>query len=240
MLKRVATPLFRHGAALACVLALGTSAEALAQAPRLPSLSLLPRAELTPPASNANTLAASDDSQVEASSDAAASGGVRIGAMLDVGAPDGVGVSAVVRPIEWLRVNAGLTTNTLSVGVRGGVSLVPLSTFISPSLNADFGHYFDANYNDLVDRLGGIPLQTEVPIDEVGFNYVGASVGLEIGKPERFSFFLRGGLAHGSLAIDDAQALLRDVTGDPTLTARPLNVRFTIPSIKLGFLLYFL
>jgi hypothetical protein len=175
---------------------------------------------------------------VEASSEASPSK-LRLGAMLDVGAPDGVGISAVVRPIEWLRINAGLTTNTLSFGVRGGISLVPLSTFISPSLNADIGHYFDTSYNDLVDKLGGIPLQSDVPVENIGFNYAGASVGLEIGKPERFSFYIRGGFASGRLVIRDAEALLRDVTGDPTITSTPLTIRFTSPSLKLGFLLYF-
>jgi hypothetical protein len=207
MIRRLATPLSRQGAALACVLALGTGAPALAE-----------------------------DSESSAED---TSGKVRIGAMLDVGAPDGVGVSAVVRPIEWLRINAGITTNTLSLGVRGGISLVPLSTFIAPSLNADFGHYFDTSYNDIVDRLGGIPLQTDVKIEDVGFNYAGASVGLEIGKPERFNFYLRVGFASGRLVINDAEALLRDVTGDPDLTSTPLTIRFTSPSVKLGFLFYF-
>jgi hypothetical protein len=208
MSRRIATPLSRHGAALACALALSAGPQALAQ------------------------------ESVEAPGESSPSR-LRIGAMLDVGAPDGVGFSAVVRPVEWLRINAGLTTNTLSLGVRGGISLVPLSTFISPSLNADFGHYFDTSYNDLVDKLGGIPLRSDVPVEDIGFNYAGASVGLEIGKPERFSFYLRGGFAYGSLTINDAERLLRDVTGDPDITSAPLTIRFTSPSLKLGFLLYF-
>lgn len=208
MIRRLATPLSRHGAVLGCLLALGTSSLALAQ------------------------------DSVEAPAEAPSSK-VRIGAMLDVGAPDGVGVSAVVRPIEWLRINAGVTTNTISLGVRGGISLVPLSTLVSPSLNADFGHYFDTSYNDIVDRLGGIPLQSDIPVEDIGFNYAGASVGLEIGKPDRFSFYLRAGFASGKLVINDAEKLLRDVTGDPDITAAPLTIRFTSPSIKLGFLLYF-
>jgi hypothetical protein len=208
MSRRIVTPLSRQGAVLACVLALGAGAQALAQ------------------------------ESVEAPAESSASK-PWLGVMLDVGAPDGVGFSAVVRPIEWLRINAGLTTNTLSLGVRGGISLVPLSTFVSPSLNADFGHYFDTRYNDLIDKLGDLPLRTNVPVDDIGFNYAGASVGLEIGKPERFSFFLRAGFAYGSLTINDAEALLRDVTGDPELTSAPLTIRFMSPSVKLGFLLYF-
>jgi hypothetical protein len=213
MTRRVAPPP-RLGAVLAGVLALVTGTEAPAETP-----------------------ASSAEAPAEAPRDT--SNRVRLGLMLDVGAPDGVGFSAVVRPLPWLRLNAGLTTNTLSIGVRGGVSLIPLSTLVSPSLNADIGRYFDTDVNQLVDKLGGIPLRSNAPIDEVGYNYAGASVGLEIGRPERFSFFLRAGLSYGSLTIDDAERLLRDVTGDPTLTARPLTLRFSSPSLKLGFLLYF-
>jgi hypothetical protein len=73
----------------------------------------------------------------------------------------------------------------------------------------------------------------------VGFNYGGASLGVEAGKPERFSVSLRLGLAHGSMTINDAERLLRDVTGDPDITSKPLTFRFTTPAVKLGFLLYF-
>ncbi len=213
MIRRVAFDLSRHGAALACVLTLGIHLEARAQ-----------------------DSSASAQAQAETSTPSDKLG---LGAMLDVGAPDGVGISAVVRPVRWLRINGGLTTNTLSLGVRGGISLIPLSAFVSPSINLDVGHYFNANYNKLVDRLGGIPLKTTVPIDDVGFNYGGASVGLEIGKPESFSFSLHVGLTHGEMTIEDAGKLLQDVTKDPDITAKPLNLRFTTPSVKLGFLLYF-
>jgi hypothetical protein len=215
MIRRLAFDLSRPGAALACVLALGISAEALAQ----------------------DSSAAPDSAtSAQAADDPANRFG--LGVQLDVGAPDGVGISAVVRPARWLRVNAGLTTNTLSLGMRGGISLVPLSSFISPSINLDVGHYFNTDYNDLVDKLGGIPLKTSVPIEDVGYNYGGASVGLEIGRPDRFSCYLRVGLARGSMTIEDAEQLLKDVSGDPDITAKPLTLRFTTPSVKLGFLLY--
>jgi hypothetical protein len=220
MSRRVACELSRYGAALACVLALGAGAEAQAQESNPPV-----QAPNAPPAPEVSAPGAGDK--------------LGLGVMLDVGAPDGVGFSAVVRPIQWLRINAGLTTNSLSLGVRGGISLVPLSSFVAPSINLDLGHYFNTNYNDLIDRFGGNPLKTTVPIQDVGYNYGGASLGLEIGKPDRFSVSLHVGLAHGSLTIDDAEQLLRDVTSDPTITAKPLTLRFTTPSVKLGFLLYF-
>ena len=99
---------------------------------------------------------------------------------------------------------------------RAGVSFVPLSSFVSPSINPDLGHYFDTDYNDLIDRFGGIPLQTDVPIEDVGYNYGGASLGLELGKPQRFPSRCAWGWPAAHSTIDDAERLLRDVTADPT------------------------
>lgn len=200
---------------LACALVLGLAWPALAQEP------------LPPPAPT-----------VSAGS-APAPGFTRFGLSLDAGVPDGVGVSAVLRPVRWLRLHGGVTSNTLSFGLRAGASWVPLSTLVSPSLNVDVGHYFDAKYNKLVDRLGSNPLKTDAPIDDVGYDYASASVGVEVGSPNRFAAFLRLGLSYSTLQVDNAEGLLQDVTDDPELTSTPLSLRFTSPAVKLGFLLYF-
>ncbi|MFP2924859.1 hypothetical protein ACLESO_06510 [Pyxidicoccus sp. 3LG] len=163
----------------------------------------------------------------------------RFGLLVDAGAPHGVGVSAVVRPLPWLRLQAGPTTNTLSFGLRGGASLLPLQTFIAPSLNVEAGHYFGSDYNDVVDWLGATPSRTSAAIQDVTYDYVSGSVGLEIGSASRFNFFLHLGLSYVALKVDDASALLQDATDDPDVTARNLAVRATIPSVKLGFLFYF-
>ncbi|WP_148273277.1 autotransporter outer membrane beta-barrel domain-containing protein [Stigmatella aurantiaca] len=222
---RLAPSLSRRGPAWACALMLGMARDALAQdtlPPPDPAVDALP-----PPSVDASS-----------SPDATASVPM-LGISLDAGVPDGVGVSAVVRPVRWLRLHGGVTSNTLSLGLRAGAGWVPLATLVSPSLNVDVGHYFSAKYNKLVDRLGSNPLQTDAPINDVGYDYASATVGLEIGSPNRFAAFLRVGLSYSTLTIDDAEALLQDVTDDPDVTATPLSLRFTSPSVKLGFLLYF-
>jgi hypothetical protein len=163
----------------------------------------------------------------------------RFGVLLDAGAPHGIGVSAVLRPLPWLRLQAGPTTNTLSFGLRGGVSLLPFQTFVAPSLNAEAGHYFGSDYNDVVDWLGSSPSSAAAAIRDVTYDYVSGSVGLEIGSASRFNFFLHLGLSYVALKVDDASALIQDATDDPSVTARNLSVRATIPSVKVGFLLYF-
>ncbi len=163
----------------------------------------------------------------------------RFGLMLDAGAPHGIGVSAVLKPIHWLRLQAGPTTNTLSFGLRGGLSILPMQTFLAPSFNVEAGHYFGSDYNEVVDWLGATPSSRSAAIRDVTYNYVTGTVGLEVGAASRFNFFLHVGLSYVRAGVDDASALLQDVTEDPDVTARNLSVRATMPSVKLGFILYF-
>ncbi|NVI96785.1 hypothetical protein HV824_01415 [Myxococcus sp. AM009] len=163
----------------------------------------------------------------------------RFGLMLDAGAPHGVGLSAVLRPLPWLRLQAGPTTNTLSFGLRGGLSILPMQTFLAPSFNVEAGHYFGSDYNEVVDWLGASPSRASEAIRDVTYNYVTGSVGLEVGAASRFNFFLHLGLSYVDMGVDDASALLQDATDDPDVTARNLSVRATMPSVKLGFILYF-
>ncbi|WP_244238416.1 hypothetical protein [Corallococcus terminator] len=162
-----------------------------------------------------------------------------LGLLVDAGAPHGIGVSAVLKPAKWVRLQAGPTTNTLSFGLRGGVSILPLDTFITPSLNAEVGHYFGSEYSDVLDWLGRDPSTTSQAIRDVTYNYVTGSVGLEVGAQSRFNFFLNVGLSYVALTVPDPTPLIQDAANDDTVTSGPLHVRATIPSVKLGFILYF-
>ncbi len=163
----------------------------------------------------------------------------KVGLMLDAGAPHGIGVSAVVRPTNWLRLHAGPTTNTLSIGVRGGLSILPMDTFIAPSLNAEAGHYFGSEYSEVLDWLGREPSSTSEAIRDVTYNYVTGSVGLEVGTHSRFNFFLNVGLSYVALTVPNPTPLLQDASGDASVTSGPMHLRATIPSVKLGFIVYF-
>jgi hypothetical protein len=163
----------------------------------------------------------------------------KLGLLLDAGAPHGIGVSAVVRPLPWLRLQAGPTTNTLSFGVRGGLSILPMDTFIAPSINAEVGHYFGSEYSEVLNWLGREPSATTDAIRDVTYNYVTGSVGLEVGTKSRFNFFLHLGLSYVALTVPDPTPLIQDASGDETVTSGPWHLRTTIPSVKLGFILYF-
>jgi hypothetical protein len=164
---------------------------------------------------------------------------LRFGALVDVGAPDGIGVAAVVRPLRWLRLNAGATTNTIGLGLRGGASLMPFELFISPTLDFDVGHYFNADYGKLLTRMGGTPGSASSLIGSVGYNYASAGFGLELSPWRSVSLSLRFGLGYWSIQVNDVQSFIRESTNDPNISASPRALRFTSPSVKLGVLIYF-
>jgi hypothetical protein len=161
-----------------------------------------------------------------------------LGVSLDAGVPDGAGVSLVVRPLRWLRLHLGATTTTFSTGVRGGLALVPFHFWITPSLNLDAGYLPEGDANLLVRTFGGDPSFGTPALEKVSYAYANAHVGLEVGSPRRFSFFVRGGLSYVDGALGGFQALLQQA--DPTMQSSQLRVRGTVPSAKVGFLLYIL
>ncbi|MBF5041719.1 hypothetical protein FGE12_04905 [Aggregicoccus sp. 17bor-14] len=160
------------------------------------------------------------------------------GLMVDVGVPDGLGLAGVVRPLSWLRLNAGPVTNSVGFGVRGGLSIAPFHAFLTPSLNADVGHYFKADYSELPRRFGASSDTAAATLKDVGYTFATASVGLELGSQSGFSFFLRAGLSYWDFSPANAEPALRDAADDPTLTVAPVSLRMSSPSVKLGFTLF--
>jgi hypothetical protein len=168
--------------------------------------------------------------------------------MVDAGIPDGIGASAVFRPMTWLRLAAGGTHNFSSAGLRASASVVPFYFAFSPSVNVEVGHVFGGDVRPLVElaycRGGTCPGGVEFPVDErllreVGYQYGTASLGLEFGSPGGFIIFLRGGLSLLQGTLVGFQQVLQDATGDTTLEARDLNMKLVAPSLKLGLIIYF-
>ncbi|HEX8436101.1 autotransporter outer membrane beta-barrel domain-containing protein [Archangium sp.] len=165
----------------------------------------------------------------------------RWGLLLDGGVPDGVGASLLYRPMSWLRLSGGLATNTIGVAARAGVG-VAFYFPITPSLNVDVGHYFPADYGSALSKRFGMNTSDELVslvLKDFGYDFATASVGLELGSPRYFSFFLRAGLSYVSVRVNESEALLQGTLGDEGISADPIKLNFTFPSVKLGFLIYF-
>ncbi len=163
----------------------------------------------------------------------------RFGALVDAGAPDGVGASALMRPWRWVRVHAGAAKNSLGFGVRGGLSFTPLELYVSPTLDFEGGRYFNADYDKLLSQLRGQPTTTATGIQDVGYNFVSTRVGLEFSPSRYVTLFGGVGLSWWFIRVGDVKSFIRDAEGDAEITAKPLDLRITSPALKLGLIVYF-
>jgi len=157
-----------------------------------------------------------------------------LGASVDAGVPDGMAASVALRPWQWLRIQAGGMHNTLSPGLRGGISLVPFYFWITPSLTVEAGHYFEGDATWIARRLTS-NRSLDPLFRQVGYDFGNAHLGLELGSPRGVSFFLRAGISYVQMGKGVQQALT-----DPTVQAGDVKLSGVIPSAKLGLLIYFL
>lgn len=169
-------------------------------------------------------------------------GPLNYGLMVDIAAPDGLMGSVVFRPFWWLRTHAGAGTNSISGGVRLGLSLIPFGA--GPSLTLDGGHYFEGDANSLAQNTLGIGADSGSVLDRVGYDFANAHLGIEFGQ-DRVAFFIHGGLSYVRTTVYNSNSLIGppQVTGaetttitinqDPTLVA-------IVPSAKFGLVAYIL
>src|SRR5258705_5328098 len=74
-----------------------------------------------------------------------ADGGRRFGLLVDAGVPGGAGLAAMFRPWRFLRAEGGVNWNTVSFGLRGGVTVIPFEWGVTPTLHLEGGHFFDGD-----------------------------------------------------------------------------------------------
>ena len=164
----------------------------------------------------------------------------RYGLMADVGVPDGLIGSLVVRPWKWLRFCAGGGANGISYGWRTGITLLPLGQ--GPSASLEYGGYLDGDANAMAKTLG---FGSSPVLQRVGYQYTNAHLGLDFGS-RRFVFFLHGGVSVLWGQIHNLDTLIpaptasdASVTGTTQLVVpRDPNARVVTPSVKLGFVVY--
>ena len=173
-----------------------------------------------------------------------------LGLMTDVGVPDGMQASIVLRPERWLRASVSGGYNLISKGVGGGLTILPFGR--GPSLLVVGGHYFDGDANAAAAKLAGPAFSSSTfaqndsaLIQRVGYDYANLHLGLDFGY-ERVTFFIHAGMSYvqGKVhnietivqrnpSIDgvDANGLEVAIKGDPT-------VKYIGPSAKIGLIVY--
>jgi hypothetical protein len=202
-----------------------------------------PAPEATPPAAAAPAQASPAAGTVVASPDAPTrkkESFTRFGAMLDAGLPDGFGLSALYRPFKPLRLQFGAVTTTSAFGLRGGLAYIPFHFVVSPSFTFELGHMFEGSTQFLRNFGAGAALSaTDRIFERFSYTFVNGHIGLEMGSPDSFSFYIKGGLSYVDLRLSDFEEKFRVATGDPSFSSAPAHVHYSGPSAKLGFVFYF-
>ncbi|MGC4114557.1 MAG: hypothetical protein QM765_08090 [Myxococcales bacterium] len=206
------------------------AAESAATAPTAAPAAASPPASA--PASAPGSAPASAAAQVEAKAEPRRP---MFGAEIDAGLPEGFGASLIFRPWYFIRLHAGGVTNVASGGIRGGLTLIPFHWYVTPTFGTEVGHLFEGNMNGTLSSfLTGSKLPAGT-LDRVSYTYYSAHLGLEFGAPDRFIVYLRGGLSR----VEAVAQGPKQVNGTTTVDPGAVNLAITIPSAKIGLLLYF-
>jgi hypothetical protein len=159
----------------------------------------------------------------------------RLGIMADAGVPDGATASVVVRPYGFVRLHGGVSYNGISNGVRGGITLLPLPFWFTPTLSVDYGRYFEGDANPLVRRITGDGEFNSEVLERIGYDYVNAHAGLAFGR-RWVTFYLQGGATRVVSEVHN----LNTATGDmsPVTFTQDPRVKLTSVSARLGLVVY--
>jgi hypothetical protein len=153
----------------------------------------------------------------------------RLGVQFDAGLPDGVGASAVFRPLRLVNLSAGAITTGLSAGMRGGLHLSPLQGFFRPTIGVDAGRMFEGS-TPWVLQAAGLRRYAGYA-NRTSYDFANLHLGVEVGT-RRFSGFVRAGLSRVHARLSDLDPGALDTGGE--VSVRGVNLRLQAPSLKLG------
>lgn len=156
-----------------------------------------------------------------------------LGAQIGAGAPQGFTVSAVVRPLKWVRGSVGFAHNILGPGVQASVTAMPFQWSVVPTFTAEVGRFFET---DVSGRFSGSFFNALDPaLQKFGYTFYSAQLGAEFGSPQRFVFYVRGGLAWVRSGLGDVHGYQQ---GNTTVDITNARLSATLPTVNLGCLLY--
>lgn len=162
-----------------------------------------------------------------------------IGAQLDVGVPEGLGLSAVLRPVPVVRLHGGVLTYGGAAGLRGGVTIAPWSFAFTPTFTAEGGHLFTGAPGGAAESFVAPAKLPDDMIESLSYDFFSAQLGVEIGAPDHFVFFIRAGLSWVDALLHGTRADISGGKGTTFLDPGEIKLNLTMPSVKLGLAVYF-
>ena len=159
----------------------------------------------------------------------------------DGGAPGGGGLTLLIRPLWWLRLNGGLAYNVAGFGYRAGITLAPGHWAVTPTLNLDAGQYLSGDFNKFVtitEPNATAANAYRALLAKRTYRFATAQLGLEFGSQRRFAFYIRGGLTYFDTSLDHLEINAAVQALNPGNTwSFPSDVKFSaiVPCASLGF-----
>jgi len=236
-------------ASMAIALAAGAPSTSLSSDPSTPSLEAMSiaasapagGAAVDPAPALAQSSPAGSLTEAQSAPWYALSPGKKFGLGLDIGAPQGAGLTVLFRPWWWLEFNAGLAYNVIGTGIRGGLTVSPVRFPVRPTLSFDLGHYFSGDLTKFTSTSD--PYQQAL-LKDAAYDFWSAQLGLEVGSRNSFSFYLRGGVTHvgATLPGPDFTNYVNEQIGSATDTYQVGDANFSalLPCVSLGFILFVL
>lgn len=152
---------------------------------------------------------------------------LRLGFVADLNLPAGAGLGIVAHPKEdWAAPSLSLTYNGLSFGGRLGVKIDPLA--LKPRI--PIGVFIDEQIGFMAQ--GNVPGHSS-DLPSVGYDYWNNYLGLRLGRPNNFYFFIEGGPSYVAAHTGNFQTVVPSTKGltvsDPSVSG------WLVPTFGLGF-----
>jgi len=160
----------------------------------------------------------------------------RLGFSADVGAPEGLALSAIWRPVPYVRLFGGPNWNYAALGFHAGATVVPWAWAISPTLSVEGGRYYSSDLTWLAKDASGVPAALAPLLKDVGYTYGSLQLGLELGSPRGFQLSIRAGLSYLSLVAHGTATVNRS---GATVELTDPHLQATFPSVKAGLQYWF-
>jgi hypothetical protein len=159
-----------------------------------------------------------------------------VGFEVGAGVPSGASAQLILAPWPALRLQAGGSHDGVGPGVLGGITLAPFNDWFAPVLSVTAGRMFESDGTAQVRRYVELNAVQAQVAQRLGYDFLSAELGVEVGLAGRFVVALHAGVAgvrgtlHGlgpAIGMTSSQLQLGEV-----------NVRAVVPSARLGFVFF--
>jgi hypothetical protein len=156
-----------------------------------------------------------------------------VGLSIAGGFPDLATASLLFRPVPAIRFSLGPSWGYVAWGLQGEVTFAPWSSWVTPTLSLGGGKLFRSDLSFLAKDSGGVPSGLRPILQKVDYDYVHGDLGLDLGSPRGFGFFLRLGLSYVRITANGTASYTAD--NGTRVTFRDPALHATLPSLRMGF-----